>query len=266
MRINDLEFHVRERGEGEAFIWAHGLMGSIAAEDGLDLFEWDRFPVDKRLVRYDARGHGKTEPSYSPSDYHWGNLARDMISVADELAIERFTAGGQSMGCATTLFAGLQARVRLKGLVLVNPPTAWETRAAQVELYRRMARLGGGLGGKLLAKVMGKNLERLLPRWLLEAKAERVSGILDGLKALRRKTLSNLFKGAALNDLPPREEIRAIDIPALILGWTGDPSHPIETAQELDKLLPQSTLFVAEGYADFQKWPQLIRDFVTETG
>ena len=55
-----------------------------------------------------------------------------------------------------------------------------------------------------------------------------------------------------------------IDIPALILGWTADPSHPIETAVELHKYLPQATLDVAESYADLQRWPQLIREFVAK--
>ena len=263
MQINGLEFNVRVTGGGEAFLWGHGLMASIASEDMLDLFEWEKFPEDKKLIRYDARGHGKTEASYYPADYHWRNLAKDMISLADKLGVEDFMAGGQSMGCATTLYAGLLAPQRARGLVLVNPPTAWETRAAQGEYYRKMAKLGGLLGGKTLAKVTGKNLDRLLPGWLLEAKGEKVAGVLEGLKPLKRKTLSNLFIGAAETDFPSREEIKRLDLPALVLGWTGDPTHPIETAMELDKLLPRSTLVVAEGYSDFEKWPQLIREFVS---
>ena len=263
MRINGLEFNVRVTGEGEAFLWAHGLMASMTSEDMLDLFSWNNFPEDKKLIRYDARGHGETEPSCAPADYHWNNLARDMISVADKVGVEGFSAGGQSMGCATTLYAGLLAPQRVRGLVLVNPPTAWETRAAQGEFYRKMAKLGGLLGGKILAKVTGGNLDRLLPGWLLEAKGEKVEGVLEGLKPLKRKTLSNLFTGAAETDFPSREEIKTLDVPALVLAWTGDPTHPIETAAELDRLLPRSTLVVAEGYSDFEKWPQRIREFVS---
>ena len=143
-----------------------------------------------------------TEPSYAPADYHWSNLAKDMAAVADGLGVENFIAGGQSMGCATALYAGLLAPQRIRGLVLVNPPTAWETRAAQGEFYRKMAKLGGLLGGKTLARVTGGNLDRLLPGWLLEAKGEKVAGVLEGLKPLKRKTLSSLFKGAAGTDLP----------------------------------------------------------------
>jgi pimeloyl-ACP methyl ester carboxylesterase len=236
----------------------------MASEDATGLFDWDDFPKDKKLIRYDARGHGRTEPSFSPADYHWENLARDMLAIADDLGIETFVAGGQSMGCATAIYAGRIAPERVERLVLMNPPTAWETRAAQAALYNKMARIAGLLGGKVLARIMGRNLERLVPAWLVEAKREKMDGVLEGLRPLERRTLSNLFKGAALTDLPPREEIRSILIPSLVLGWTGDPTHPMETAIELDSLLPRSTLVVAEGYSDLEKWPELIRAFVSE--
>lgn len=265
MKINNLEFNVRVSGEGRSFIWAHGLTASMASEDRLDILEWDKFPKDNKLVRYDARGHGKTDPSFSPSDYHWRNLAQDMISIADALGIENFIAGGQSMGCATTIYAGMLCPDRVEGMVLMNPPTAWETRAAQAEFYNRLAKIGGLLGGNILARIMGRKPERLLPEWLVEAKAANVVGALEGLKPIKRKTLSSLFKGAALTNLPAREEIKSIDIPSIIFGWTGDSSHPMETATELDRLLPQSTLVVADSYHEFSQWPELIRDFVLKT-
>jgi pimeloyl-ACP methyl ester carboxylesterase len=265
MQINDMEFNVQVKGEGDVLIWGHGVTASMTSEDLLNIFEWNKFPKDKKLVRYDARGHGKTEPSFSPSDYHWKNMARDMISIADGLGIEEFVAGGQSMGCATTIYAGMEFPNRVRSMILMNPPTAWETRAAQGDYYNKLAKIGGLLGGGILAKVMGRNPERLLPSWLVEAKKEDVLGLLEGIKPMKRKTLSNLFKGAALTDLPSREKIKTINIPALILGWTGDPTHPVETAIELDKLMPQSTLVVAENYSEFANWPQLIREFVIKT-
>ncbi len=238
-------------------------MASIASEDAMDLHDWHNFPKDKQLVRYDARGHGQSEPSPYPADYHWQNLAKDMLAVADHLNLDKFVAGGQSMGCATALYAGFLAPERIKKLILMNPPTAWETRAEQGELYRKMSKLGGLLGGSILAKVMSRKMERLLPAWLIDAKGEKVAGVLEGLKPLKRKTLSSLFKGAALTDFPSREEVTSINIPTLILGWTGDQSHPLESAVELNKLMPKSTLVVAENYSDFETWPQRIRDFIS---
>ncbi|MFL0799773.1 MAG: alpha/beta hydrolase [Agarilytica sp.] len=261
MKVNNLEFNIQDSGSGDALLWGHGLMASMASEDLLGMYGWDQFPAGQRLVRYDARGHGKTESSYFPEDYHWKNLSNDMLSIADELEIDRFIAGGQSMGCATSIYAGLLAPDRVKGMILMNPPTAWETRVAQGKLYRKFARMGGLLGGNILEKIIGRDMGRILPQWLLDEHTGNVHGALDGLKSLKRRTLLNLFKGAALTDLPSPVEIQAIDIPTLILGWVDDPSHPLETATELDRLLPQSALHIAKGYSDFERWPELIREF-----
>lgn len=264
MKIDGLEFNFQTSGEGPAFIWGHGLTASMESEDLLGIFAWDAFPEETQLVRYDARGHGKSEPSFAPEDYHWRRLAEDMIAVADALGIDQFVAGGQSMGCATTIYAGLIAPERVKAMVLMNPPTAWETRAAQGDFYRELAGVGGQLGGAKLAAVMSGDLSRLVPAWLVEAKEEEVRGMLEGLRPMKPETLLNLFNGAALTDLPSREEISRIDIPALILGWTGDPTHPIETSIELENYLPQSKLVIAESYPDLELWPGLIRDFVAK--
>ena len=60
MQSDNMRFNVQVSGEGGALVWGHGLTASIKSEDLLDMFEWDKFPKDKKLVRYDARGHGKT--------------------------------------------------------------------------------------------------------------------------------------------------------------------------------------------------------------
>lgn len=75
--------------------------------------------------------------------------------------------------------------------------------------------------------------------------------------------LWNIFKGAVLADLPPRDELKAIaDIPCLILPWIGDPTHPVSSAEELQRLLPKSVLFIAQGYEGFKTIPQRMKDFV----
>jgi pimeloyl-ACP methyl ester carboxylesterase len=210
MQIGDHRFNVQISGEGDPVIWSHGLMASIVSEDRLDLFEWDMFPNGKKLIRYDARGHGKTEPSKLKEDYHWKNLAADLIAIADGVGVQRFIAGGQSMGCATALYAGLAVPERIEKLVLVNPPTGWEKRAAQGSLYKKMAYMGGLLGGEVLAKLMRKRLDRLLPGWLIEARGKQVEGVLEGLTPLKRRTLFNLFQGAALTDLPSRKVLGTV--------------------------------------------------------
>jgi pimeloyl-ACP methyl ester carboxylesterase len=263
MKVNNLEFNIQVKGTGEAFVWGHGLSASIESEDILDWFQWEKFPDTVKLVRYDARGHGKSQLSKKPEDYHWRNLGRDMLTVADALSVEKFIAGGSSMGCATTIYAAMQAPERMKALVLVIPPTAWETRAAQSAIWNRFALFGRLLGGKGMGKMMGKNIDRMLPPWLIDAEPEKIDGVAKGMAAQKRSALWNIFKGAGLTDLPPREEFKTIaDIPCQILAWIGDPTHPVSSAEEVHRLLPNSELFIAQGYDDFKTIPQRMRDFV----
>ena len=57
--------------------------------------------------------------------------------------------------------------------------------------------------------------------------------------------IAGLFLGAAAADLPPQEALAEIGVPTLILAWTGDPGHPVETARRLDGLLTDTTLHEA---------------------
>lgn len=266
MKIRNLNFNVKTSGAGVPFVWAHGLLGSLAIEDRLDWFQWTTFPPNVRLVRYDARGHGQSQASHKPDDYHWRNLGQDMLAVADAVDERYFIAGGASMGCATALYAALQAPGRIQGLVLAIPPTAWEKRAPQRERYQRMARLGGLLGGRLLARTASGKLDELLPPWMIAAEPEKIQATNAALAAMNGRTLASLLRGAALTDLPVRDALASLrEIPTLILAWVDDPVHPVGSAEELHRLLPKSELYIAKDYADFKTLPQRMRRFILTT-
>lgn len=264
MRVNGLELNVQIVGEGYPLIWGHGLMGSIAMEDAMPIFEWDHLAEGERMVRYDARGHGRSEASANLDDYSWPNLARDMLALADALQIERFIAGGQSMGSATALYAALAAPERVKALALVNPPTAWETRAAQGVVYEQMADFVAQEG--LAGLVEAMQAQAPSPAWLWEWVAQ--SGAANNLgqvyAALDANMLPLVLRGAALTNMPPREDLRALTMPTLILAWTGDPSHPVSTAETIAELLPNSRLMIASNMDELRQWPSLIREFVEQ--
>ncbi len=75
--------------------------------------------------------------------------------------------------------------------------------------------------------------------------------------------MAGLFRGAAAADLPSPEALATIDVPTLILAWTGDPGHPVETARRLDELLPNTALHEASTPAEVEAWTGHLVDFVT---
>lgn len=234
-------------GDGPPFVWAHGLTSSRASEDKGGLFDWT--PVTRtgrQVVRYDARGHGQTGGPADPSTYRWTQLADDLLSLLDALGIEGTSAGGASMGCATVLHAAVKAPERFDRLVLVIPPTAWETRAAQAEQYEGSARYVEQNG-----KVAWLAVADEAPRAEIFANLPPIPFDADIPEAL----LPSVLRGAAASDLPSAEAVTAISQPTLVLAWAGDPGHPVSTAERLVELLPHAELHVAGRIRDVLGWP-----------
>ncbi|MGZ8341687.1 MAG: alpha/beta fold hydrolase [Telluria sp.] len=244
-------------------MWAHGLMSSIATENAHDWFQWERLNQVVRLIRYDARGHGRSSAQGDAGAFRWDSLAADLLAVADAAGAQTFVAGGMSMGCATALHAAIQAPGRIAGLVLAMPPTVWETRAAQRTLYQRIASHGHSPGGRALARLMSRDMARNLPAWLADAQHGLSASLAIGANALDPAIVPALFQAAGESDLPPRDAFAALaHVPALILGWNGDAIHPLSSAQELHRLLPDSDLYIANSHADFATFPARIRAFL----
>ncbi|NHZ93005.1 alpha/beta fold hydrolase [Massilia sp. CCM 8733] len=256
MRVGDLDLNVRSAGSGAPFLWAHGMLSSMQAEDALDLLRWRAFPAALRLVRYDARGHGASAAGAPPT---WHDLGHDMLALADAIGENRFIGGGWSMGCASALHAALQQPDRVDGLVLVLPPTLWEARVAQAALYRRAIALAHAAGPARFARMVASQGAGL-PPWLLHAAPQLAAA---GVRYPEPSAMLALYQGAAWSDLPPRAALAALSAtPALIVGWAGDAAHPLASAHELHRLLPMSSLFIAHDYQDVLSIPARLRRFV----
>src|SRR5438128_2252472 len=117
-------------GDGPlAVVWGHGLGQTRVLDAQSNLVEWSRVPA--QVLRYDARGHGDSETTPDLGGYTWEELAHDQLALARAVGVDRYVAAGASMGCGTAVHVATIAPERMRGLLLVIPPTAWETRAAQ---------------------------------------------------------------------------------------------------------------------------------------
>ncbi len=241
-------------GHGSPFVWAHGLTSSRANENAGGLFDWT--PVTDQghqVIRYDARGHGQTGGPLDPEAYHWPRLAVDLLELLEELGIERTSAGGASMGCATLLYAVIQAPERFDRLVLVIPPTAWETRAAQAEQYEGSARYVEKAGKAAWLEVASE-----APRAAIFADLPPFPATAD----IPEDLLPFVLRGAAASDLPAPSDIAAITQPTLVLAWAGDPGHPVSTAERIVELLPDAELQVAANIGHVLGWPAQVATFL----
>ena len=256
--VRDVDLHYDVFGDGPTFVWGHGLTSSRARENQIGLLDWPRLSANHTLVRYDARGHGDSGSSAEPATYHWRELALDQLALADAMGVDRYVAGGASLGCATALHAATIAPQRIAALVLGIPPTAWATRAAQQQNYELTAQLVDA--GKIDALVDGARA--LPPPDPLVGVAAWRDGFEDTIRTTDPVRLARLFRGAAIADLPDPVAVARLEQPTLILAWTGDPGHPMATAERLKELMPQAQLHAATTFDELTAFTDITLDFL----
>ena len=256
VEVRGVELAVTDEGGGPAYFWGHGLSGSMGQDAKFSMFNWARLAESHRVVRWDARGHGESSGTEEPDTYRWDNLARDLLALADALGEEQFVAGGVSMGAATALHAAVLAPERVRGLVLVLAPTAYETRAAQGDIYR---------GGAELIERNG------LDAYVARANEQPAPAILGEFAdmyhfepAVSERLLPSVLRGAGMSDLPSPDAVRSINVPVLLLPWATDAGHPVSTSEKLLELLPNAEMHLAEKLEDVGPWTDRVADFLAK--
>jgi pimeloyl-ACP methyl ester carboxylesterase len=184
------------------------------------------------VIRWDERGHGKTEEDGRPFTY-WDSAA-DCLGLLDHLGIERAILGGMSQGGFLSLRAALVAPRRVKGLVLISSQAGVDDEATLAG-YRQLLETWRTLGpiDPLVERVGGlphaprPHWEPWTSRWR-EAPKERLA-----------------LAGGCLLD---RDDITArlgeISCPAIVFHGDADHAIPIQRGLALHEGLPGRTRFV----------------------
>jgi len=216
-------------GEGTPVLLAHGLtatrryvvMGSSAlARSG------------HRVISYDARGHGESDPAPDPLAYGYDELSRDMLSVLDAAGEGSAVVAGASMGAHTAVRLALEYPERVAGLVLITPafdpeaaadPDAlawWDGLAAGLRsggvdgfIDAHGAPAGDGRWRETVETVMRQRL----------ARHEHPEAVADALEVVPR---SRPFESLA--------ELQRIGVPAVVVADRdeADPGHPLVVGEK----------------------------------
>ncbi|MCU1407675.1 MAG: hypothetical protein JWQ43_3978 [Glaciihabitans sp.] len=254
--LRGIDFAFSDQGRGPVVLSAHGLSSSRANNRLMGLSDFSEVAqARRRLISYDARGHGESSGSNAEEDYTWAALAGDMLTLADHFSPDTpVSAIGSSMGTGTLLHAATRRPERFDRLILTAPPTAWETRAGQAENYRKMADLIETSSPETLADMMGQAPVPPVFREVLNFPP--APDMRDGL-------MPTIFRGAALADLPSLDTLSTLTQPTLIIAWAGDPGHPVSTAEMLHGALSNSELHVSETPVDLATWGERAARFLS---
>jgi pimeloyl-ACP methyl ester carboxylesterase len=230
-------------GEGTPIVLCHGITASRRYVDhGSRALE----RAGHRVIAYDARGHGESDPAPPGEGYGYPRLVADLERVvAAEVGEGRFVLAGHSMGAHTAVAYALRHPDRLTGLVAIGPVYLREISPASLRYWDDLADAleTGGVDGFVAyiaenQEIDGAWRESVLgftrARMLLHRHPEAV------VDALREVPRSRPFEAL--------DELERLDLPALVVAShdAADPGHPYAVAAAYAERLPRARL-VSEG-------------------
>jgi len=197
-----------------------------------------------RLIAYDARGHGESEPAPDPRAYEYSDLVADLASVLGAVGAERPVLAGSSMGAATAMAFALHDPGRVSALVQITPAYGGAPRSDDLDHWDALAEALGREDVDAFVERSGANdlPERFREgaRLATRQRIERHRHLRAVADALRVTPRSSAFDGLGL--------LEHLDIPVLVVGSRdeSDPGHPLAVAQEYARRLPRARLVVED--------------------
>jgi len=230
-----ITFHYRDAGEGLPFVFQHGLGGDVSQPLGLY-----RPAAGIRLITFDMRAHGQTDPLGDVAKLRMATLAGDLVALLDHLEIDTAVVGGISLGSAVAVNVALQFPARVRGLVLSRPAWLEGPVPENVRNYGLIARLIRELGvrkGREQFQSMAEfqAMERDSPDC-----AQSLVGQFEQPRA--EEFAARLERLAADTPVRSGDDYGTIRAPTLILGNRQDPIHPWSYAETLAQLIPGAEL------------------------
>jgi pimeloyl-ACP methyl ester carboxylesterase len=228
-----------EAGEGAPVVLLHGLtatrryvvMGSKNLERG-----------GHRVVSYDARGHGRSDPA--DDGYGYERLAEDLLAVLDDRGIDRAVLAGASMGAHTILRFALEHPERAAAIVVITP--AFDPNEGE-RGYERWDALSNGLREGGVDGFLEAYGEPRVP----ESFRDTV------LTVLRQRLSAHEHPEAvadALREVPRSrpfeswDDLARLDVPTVVVASRdeADPEHPYATGKRYAEAIPGAELVSEE--------------------
>jgi pimeloyl-ACP methyl ester carboxylesterase/DNA-binding winged helix-turn-helix (wHTH) protein len=248
-------------GSGPALVRALGWFSNLEYEWAWPHARrfWETLGEGRRLIRYDGRGMGLSDPCshFSPE-----LRLRDLEAVVDASGERRIDLVGLSEGCATAMSFAVRHPARVRRLVLYGPPGfLFLGRSPELtnlgRVMRELMRAAWGSGG---SSVFGRMLAELFVG--LYASAE-ICELFDRMQraSTDRDTALAYFEAMASDG---RDIARKITTPTLIVHRREDAIAPFESAKVAASLISNARFVPLAGdnhwpMADDPSAPAMIR-------
>ena len=200
-----------------------------------------------RVLRYDTRGHGKTDASRGA--YTLAQLADDARALLQALGIARTHWVGLSMGGMIGQTLALESPQLCASLALCDTTSripddaraTWDDRV-------RIAETQG----------MEPLVEPTIARWFTAPFRESRRDVVDPVRAMIRATPPAGYAGCchAIKPLDLTERLRAISMPTLIIVGEDDPGTPVAASRVMHERINGSRLEILKSAAHLSNLEQ----------
>jgi pimeloyl-ACP methyl ester carboxylesterase len=226
-------------GEGPPIVLCHGLTATrryvIHGSRALER-------AGHKVVTYDARGHGESDPAPVGEGYGYPRQVADLERVVAATVGEGpFVLAGHSMGAQTAVAYALRHPERLTGLVVIGPVYMGEIPPGTLTYWDGLATALEEDGVDGFVDYIDRN-QGIDPAW-----RDSVLGFTRARLQLHRHpdALAEAIREVPLS--PPfvsLAELEGLEIPALVVAShdDSDPGHPYATAAAYAERLPRARL------------------------
>lgn len=228
--VNGIKFYYEELGEGPPLVLIHG--GISTSRSGWEPC-YEFFSKHFRVIALDSRGHGKSE---NPSkELSYSLMAVDTVAFIKELGLERPLVCGWSDGGQIALEIGIEYPDAVKAIV------AGGSMSEMTEHYTEGMK-AWGLNGP--GDVDVTKLQQTVPEFTSSLKEihSHVYGE-DYWEELLETSSKMWFDPESF----PKERIRKISTPTLIIQGDRDEAVPLKDAVNTFNMIPNGELAIIAG-------------------
>ena len=233
LQTNGISMHYKLEGQKNAPVVV--LSHSLAANLGMWGAQMNSLLSGFQVLRYDIRGHGKTESS--KGDYTFELLANDLFELLDTLAIDEFHFVGLSLGGMIGQTAILMHPSRFLSLTLCD--TSSRTPNEALSMWNKRI-------STVQTSGMDAVVEPTIDRWFSSNFQNNQALEVNKVKAMIRSTPVDGYCGcsAAIMGLNLTEKLSQITTPTLVMVGENDPGTPVELHEVIHRAIPSSSLLV----------------------
>ena len=213
-------------------VMLHGL-----AESGETFRRWaPYFASHHQVIRPDLRGYGDSTPMSADYDYQFAQLGRDIITLMDQLAIDKAYLVGAKIGGTLSLHLAARYPDRVLAVAAVGTPASLTSFSERAPIWRQQIRSEG------------------VKQWIKETTEGRLGTSLppaaiqwwvDMMARTPGTTLEAFLKMVPTVDVI--SELPQVQCPTLVLTTTGSMLGSVEAVKSWQSTIPNSRLEVIEG-------------------